>query len=130
MHFRRCFSKEDKRLTYKYSKVSDVEVFEMYHFLTKWIIPRLEKYIKTAYTYISNSDHSKEDLERMLELAKIIVDEKWFDLKWKDVQHLVKKKKNREFTRGDSNDEDLWVEARCKMEYLDLLHKYYFYLWY
>ena len=123
----RSYEKEEKRLDKVYSKVSDAEVFELYYNLTKWIIPRLERYIKEAYQYISNADHAKEDLERMLELAKIIVDEKWLDLKWKDVQHLVKIKKNREYTVNGSKDEDLWTEARCKMEYLDLLHKYYFY---
>lgn len=126
------YGKVMRRVHKRYDKIEPEELWNLDASLMRWFAPRIKKFIHATDGIIAWTAKEKAELKRLALLSELLTQDFVLkDIKWADVEYLVKSKKNRNLMNNPdkSCDDDLWAEARCIQEWLDLFSKYYRGLW-
>ena len=134
------YDREYSKVLKRYNKVSWAELFDLDYSIIDFLIPRIEAYINNAFKFIENINNQKENLERLVALMKAIKNSDWiYEDKFTYLDSLIKHYKNKmpklfkdeERWKGKENSRMSGIlEYRCKEEFLYLLSKEFFGLWY
>lgn len=113
------YGKVMRKVHKRYDKIEPEELWNLNASLMRWFAPRIKQFVRATNKIIAWTPKEEDDLKRLAELSELLTQDFVLkDIKWSEIEHLVKSKKNRNLMNKPDKpcDDDLCAKARCTQE--------------